>query len=629
MGRPVAAADRSPQALAGIGRMRFVTAVPYTGTPRVGFGAEGIPSVTPPTDDIRCNDDEGRRYRDGVYSPLDERMLAPAPPDRRFPSAGHGPAFLIHDTVPRVPRLRHVIGPSVIALGMGVGAGEFLLWPNLVAANGYSIWWLFLVGVLTQFGVLVEIERWTLCTGESIFAGMARLDRWSFWPWLFLVATLTSFFWPGWASQSAEFTRKVIVAVNGPDLPWQPIALAMMLLIWCGLSFSKVVYNALEKAEMLLVLTFFPLLALSLLIVGLSASDVAALAKGAVSIGTVPASLITGGQFPTLVIAVAYAGTGGALLLAQSLWIRDKGFGMAAYQGRVTGVRGANERISATGYVFDGERSPLSLARIRAWLRVARHELFVTFVLLTILCVIISTLLIGATLGTGDESISGNLTRMVTLEADALARAGGSWLKVTFLLSGVLALFSTQLGIVDTVTRLIGTIFYERFGRRTRFWTQRYSFLAMLNIFVVASMAIIAASWKGGGGLGALQPDFLVLIAGPFTITSMYVFTLVIGYMNASRLPSRLATPRWGRVALLWCAILWGWFTVEQLSRLLLGRLAVPQAVIEALVWHPARGVLYAVWLVSLAWFAWILFRSRAGGKPRLSPPSPTRPASG
>ncbi len=571
--------------------------------------------ATPP-DQIRCDDDEGKRYRDGVYLPLDDRALAPAPPDPKFPSAGYGPAFLIHDTVPRVPRLRHVIGPSVIALGMGIGAGEFLLWPNLVAANGYSIWWLFLVGVLTQFGVLIEIERWTICTGESIFAGMARLDRWSFWPWVFLVAIMASFFWPGWASQSAEFARKVLVAVNGPEIAWQPIALVMMLLIWCALMFSKVVYNALERAEMLLVLTFFPLLGLSLIIVGLSPSDMIALAKGAVSVGSGPASLITGGQFPTLVIAVAYAGTGGALLLAQSLWIRDKGFGMAVYQGRLTGVRGTNERISETGYVFDRDRSPLAVARIRGWFRVTRHELLVTFLLLTILCVIITTLLVGATIGTGDESISGNLTRMITLEADALARAGGTWLKVAFLLAGVLALFSTQLGIVDTVTRVIGTIFYERFGRRTRFWTQRHLFLATLNIFVVASMAIIAASWKGGRGLSALQPDFLVLIAGPFTITSMYVLTLVIGWMNARRLPSHLATPPWGRVAMLWGALLWGWFTVEQLSRLLLAQMAAPQELIEALVWHPVRGVFYAVWIMSLAWFGWVLFWPGAGEAP-------------
>ncbi len=586
--------------------------------------AEGHPGVRTQPDDIRCSEVEGKRYRTGVFSPLDDDTLAPAPADDRFPSPGCGPAFLIHDTVPRVPRLRHIIGPSVIALGMGIGAGEFLLWPNLVAANGYSIWWLFLVGVLTQFGVLVEIERWTICTGESISAGMARLDRWAIWPWVFLVATLASFFWPGWASQSAEFAREILVTVSGVEVRWQPIALAMMLVIWCALSFSKVVYNALERLEMALVLSFLPLLGLSLLAVGLSPADMVDLAKGAVSIGVAPASLVGGRQFPTLVIAVAYAGTGGALLLAQSLWIRDKGFGMAAYQGRVTGVRGANERITDTGYVFDPDRSPTSLARIQAWFRVARHELLVTFVLMIILCVVITTLLVGATLGTGNESLSGNLSRMITLEADALAKAGGTWLKVAFLLSGVLALFATQLGIVDTVSRITGTIFFERYGRSTRFWTLRRSFLITLNLFVAASMAIIAWSWKGGRGLSALQPDFLVLIAGPSIITSMYVFTLVIGYMNACRLPSHLGMPPWGRVAMLWAAILWGWFTVEQLSRLLLERLNVPAAVSQSLAWHPVRGLLYAVWIASIAWFTWILAR-RSPLRRRV--PSPEREA--
>jgi hypothetical protein len=563
-------------------------------------------------DEVRCDDEEGRRYREGVYRPLDDGALRPAPPGPGFPLAGSGPPFLVHDEVPRVPRLRHVIGPSVIAAGMGIGAGELLLWPNLVAVNGYSIWWLFLVGVLTQYGVLVEIERWTICTGESIFAGMARLDRRACWPWAFLAATLASFFWPGWASQSAEFTRKVLLAAGGPDLPWQPIALAMMLLIWCALSFSKVVYNVLERAELLLVLIFIPLLGLALCVVGLPLSDAVALARGAVAIGSAPAGLLAGDRFPTLVIAVAYAGTGGALLLAQSLWIRDKGFGMAAYQGRITGALGGNERISATGYVFDVDRSPRSLARIRGWLRVARRELLLTFVLLTVLCVVITTLLAGVTLGGRDASLGGDLSRMIDLQAEALARAGGRWLEVSFLLAGVLALFSTQLGIVDTVTRVIGTIVYERIGRRTGFWSPRRLFLLTLNVLVAASVAIIAASWKGGRGLDALQPDFLVLVAGPFTITSMYIFTLVIGYMNAQRLPSRLATPWRGRIAMLWAAVLWGWFTAEQLSRLLIGGLDSSPLVVESLAWHPARGALYAAWIASLVWLAGVLFRRRA-----------------
>src|SRR5688500_3877468 len=92
---------------------------------------------------VRCDDEEGRAYREGVYRPVDEARLPLAPEDERHPAVGHGPPFRAVNSVPRVPRLRNLIGPSVIALGMGLGAGEFLLWPNLIVVNGWSIWWLF------------------------------------------------------------------------------------------------------------------------------------------------------------------------------------------------------------------------------------------------------------------------------------------------------------------------------------------------------------------------------------------------------------------------------------------------------------------------------------------------------
>ncbi len=564
----------------------------------------------PQPDEIRCTDEEGRRYRDGVFQPLEEDTLAEAPAGEPFPDPGHGPPFRQLDDIPRVPRLRHLIGPSVIALGMGLGAGEFLLWPNLITVNGYGIWWLFWVGVVTQFFVILEIERWTIATGESVFGGMARLDRFAFWPWFFLVATLVSFFWPGWASQSAEFTGRIVSLLTGTDIAWQPIALLMLAVIYIGLAGSRIVYNALERFEIGLVLGFFPLLALVLILVGVLPSDVLALLKGAGSIGHAPDDLLRGSQFPTLLIAVAYAGSGGTLLLAQSLWLRDKGFGMAAYQGRIAGIRGTNEHVSETGYVFDSS-APVPLARFRAWLRVSRTELLVTFVVLILVSVVITSLVVTATLGTGNTGLAGNLGEMVAQQGAVLARIGGRWLEVAFLLGGAFVLFSTQLGIVDTVTRIVGSIFHERYGRHTATWTLKRTFLTVLTVFVLASAAIIIASWVGGRALEGLQPDFLVLIAGPFTIASMYLFALVVGCLNVRRLPPALRPGAGTRVALVWAALLWGWFTVEQLSRTLLGGLGAPAQVIETIAWHPIRVALYAAWLLSVAWFAWGMRKRR------------------
>ncbi len=573
--------------------------------------------------EIRAPDEEGRQYRHGVYRPLDEASLPIAPHDpERFPRPGHGPVFRRQDEVPRVPRLAHLIGPSMIALGMGLGAGEFLLWPNLIAVNGYQIWWLFWVGVLTQFVVILEIERWTIATGESTFAGMGRLDRLHLWPWFFLLATLASFLWPGWASQSAEFTAGIVATATGVRLPWQPIALLMLAFIWVALAVSKIVYNALERFEIALVLGFFPLLGIALLAAGIVPGDMLALAGGAVSIGSAPPALLTGEQFPTLLLAVAYAGSGGTLLLAQSLWLRDKGFGMGSYQGRIAGIRGENEEVSGTGYVFDAG-DPAPLARFRGWMRVANRELLVTFVLLILVSVVITSLLVTSTLGTGRADLAGNLGQMVTLQGEALRAVGGVWLEVAFLLGGAFVLFSTQLGIVDTVTRITGTIFYERHGRHTRFWTMKKAFLFFLTLLVGGSMAIIVASWLGGAGLEMLQPDFLVLIAGPFTITSMYAYAIVVGVMNVRRLPPALAPARWRRVGLVWAATLWGWFTAEQLSRTALGGIGAPQATVETIAFHPVRAAIYVFWLATLAWFAWAMLRPGAGPRPRPAPRAP------
>jgi hypothetical protein len=157
---------------------------------------------------------------------------------------------------------------------------------------------------------------------------------------------------------------------------------------------------------------------------------------------------------------------------------------------------------------------------------------------------------------------------------------------------------------VDTVTRITGSIFYERVGRRLA-WPIKWVFLTFLTVFVLASMAIVVLSWSGEAAVERLQPNFLVLIAGPFTIASMYAFALVVGYMNARRLPAPLRPPEWKRWGMVWAAVLWGWFTAEQLSRVILARTGADAAAVEAIGPDPVRTALYTLWFASVVWFAW------------------------
>jgi hypothetical protein len=85
----------------------------------------------------------------------------------------------------------------------------------------------------------------------------------------------------------------------------------------------------------------------------------------------------------------------------------------------------------------------------------------------------------------------------------------------------------------------------------------------------------------------------------------MYAFALVVGYMNVRRLSAPLRPPTWKRWGMVWAAVLWGWFTVEQLSRVILTRTGANAAAVEAIGPDPVRGTLYALWFLSVVWFAW------------------------
>src|SRR5574339_939226 len=70
--------------------------------------------------------------------------------------------------------LSKLIGPSFIILGVGLGSGELILWPYLSSNFGLGIIWAAILGITFQFFINMEIERYALATGESIFVGLTR-----------------------------------------------------------------------------------------------------------------------------------------------------------------------------------------------------------------------------------------------------------------------------------------------------------------------------------------------------------------------------------------------------------------------------------------------------------------------
>ena len=93
------------------------------------------------------------------------------------------------------------LGPSVIALGISLGSGEWLLGPLNVGRYGLKgIFWVVLVSVVLQVFYNVELARYTLATGEPPVVGFGRTPP-GFWFWipLALLSFYAAFILGGWA----------------------------------------------------------------------------------------------------------------------------------------------------------------------------------------------------------------------------------------------------------------------------------------------------------------------------------------------------------------------------------------------------------------------------------------------
>ena len=218
--------------------------------------------------------------------------------------------------MPEPPRnYWRLVGPGIVAGGVGLSSGEFVLWPFIASQVGLVLLWGAFVGVVTQFFLNMEVERYTLATGETAVTGFNRF--WKHWGLVFAVLAYLSNLWPGWAISSATLASYLFG--GNPTT----IAVGALMVIGLSLTFAPVVYVALERLIFVKVAAVMILVVLGV-VFAIEPASWRALPAGFANVGTFPDGLSVALVFG----AIAFAGSGGAQNLCQSNWIRDKGFGM-------------------------------------------------------------------------------------------------------------------------------------------------------------------------------------------------------------------------------------------------------------------------------------------------------------
>lgn len=455
----------------------------------------------------------------------------------------HLPAVTYRD-LPEPQPLRKVIGPSVILLAGSIGSGEFVLWPYISTQTGLALVWLATIGVLTQYFLNMEIERYTLATGETAVTGFTRL--WKHWGWLFIIMAIVPWMWPGWASGSSTALTYAFGLSQGAVVP---ITIVSLVLIGLVLTVSPVVYKTVEKVQMLLVglIVLFMLYIVFGLLTGESWS--ALLAGFTTEVPSIPDAV---GEIPVALLlgAIAFAGAGGVMNLAQSNWIRDKGMGMGAHLPKIVSpITGEETAEAAIGYFFPQDEA--NLARWRGWWKAADREQFWTFFVLGLAAILLFMMLAFTYVGVGSTAQSFDFVRLL---GEKLNGTAGGWVGTAYWGTGVVVLLSTNLVVLDMNGRIVADIAKTSWLRESTIWTEsRLYFLVVWAMVVFGSVILLS---------GVSQPLLLLVIASALNGLVMFVYSVLLIRLNRGMLPSTIGLKGGRYVALLWAVLFYGGFSI-------------------------------------------------------------------
>lgn len=444
--------------------------------------------------------------------------------------------------------LRSMLGPGVILAGLSIGSGEFVLWPRLTAEWGFAVFWAAWIGVTIQFFVNMEIERYTLATGETAVVGFLRLAR-VFGP-IFLLCGTLPWIWPGWATGA------------GTILSWELggsarlYAVLGLLLAGALLSLGPVIYRTVELTQTALVTIVFALV-IGLAVRVIRPESISALLEGALRIGHVPDGI----ELPLLLGALAFAGAGGTVNLAQSSYIRDKGYGMGRWIGRITSpLTGRAETVSDVGLRFEG--SAENLARWRVWWRRANLEHGLSFYLLCVLSLVLFCLITHSLLEPG-APVSADFG-FIRDQAVALEQRFGALAKHVFLGAGIAVLLSTELALLDAVTRVVVDLLHASARSGGSRWSHSQLYFAILWSFIAFGIGVLA--------LGLDQPLTLLVLSASLNAAVMCLYSGLLLWLNSRAFRGALRPGPLRLAALALAFAFYGYFSLltlrDQLGRL-------------------------------------------------------------
>jgi hypothetical protein len=443
----------------------------------------------------------------------------------------------------------YALGPSLIALGISVGSGEWLLGPQAVGQFGFvGIGWVVVISAVLQTFYNVECSRYVMATGEAPVVGWGRVPPgWFLWVPLSAFIILFAFIAGGWAASAGQGMYALVhgeVPRAGAEEPrlW---AIGLLVVVFLITAAARRISRVLELANWLMV---------GSILVGLLLIDLFVVPFGLWWEGI--RGFFTPAMPPDGITATQLGGLAGFTALASGLnWYvmghyRDKGYGMGHRAGYIAGMRGERRKLLESGVTFPDDEKNTALWK--RWYRLLLTDMWGIFFVGAMLGMLLPTILMARAVElSGQRPTQANVPTFV---ASALDAEYGRTMFYIALVLGVLILFSTQLGIFEAMVRVVTDASHATSPRlRALVEGDPRRFYYPFMLFLLVIIAII---------LHLALPVSLVQWSANMSNLGALIYPFMLMYLN-SKLP-RAARPRpWHYVILVLNFLFFGFFFVN------------------------------------------------------------------
>ncbi|MFH2019409.1 MAG: Nramp family divalent metal transporter [bacterium] len=447
--------------------------------------------------------------------------------------------------LPIAPKLRNSLGPSFILLGLALGSGELIMWPYLSSQYGLGLIWGGLLGITLQFFLNTEVMRYTLAWGESVFVGWRRWGKTI--PMWFILSTTIPWVLPGFSASTAAIINHLL-----PSIPKTAIAVSSLLLTGVIISSGKTLYKTMEKVQKYLLLFGLPFIFLVTLYIA-RGTDWLNLFRGLIGHGEGWRWFPPGVSLGAFLGAFAYSGAGGNLNLAQSYYIKEKGFGMGThYSGIKSLLQIKSEEKSLKGRLFSV--TPTNISRWRVWWRLVVSEHFIVFWGLGLLTIILLAVLSAATArGAGTTGID-----FLYFEASTIAQRTFPFIGTIFLVVAALMLFATQLGVLESATRITAENILLIRHKVDEPVNAGKAFYLILWLEILVGVVLLL--------LGFQEPRLLLTLGAMLNACAMLVAFPLILLLNRRHLPTVARPSLTRQLVLILATIIFAYFVYQTIT---------------------------------------------------------------